>query len=328
MMTHSFAWFGATKRRSIPALVMALLFCISLLSATYADAWDSSSESVPLFAPQELNEQVYFTGLYADDPAAYHFTEGERLTLQRRELALPVFAEGETVAELLFRLNIRVNSGEAVLVDFTQEIPTITVASDFTCEVEQRESVPYTTRYEANSSLPWGEEKLVQAGADGYQSRSYRLTVKDGQLISSLHLSNGECTMQEEVIQYGTRTKHARVKVLDYVGGTITVDGEELDYSKCLRMTGTAYTAGIGVVNNITATGTQVHVGVVAVDQRVIPLGTKLFIEAANGSYIYGTAVAEDTGVRGNVIDLYMNTYEDCVNFGARPVNVYILNER
>ncbi|MBR6678028.1 MAG: 3D domain-containing protein, partial [Oscillospiraceae bacterium] len=101
---------------------------------------------------------------------------------------------------------------------------------------------------------------------------------------------------------------------------------EELSYSKSLRMIGTAYTAGIGVVNNIPATGTQVRVGVVAVDKRVIPLGTKLFIEAANGSYIYGTAVAEDTGVRGNVIDLYMNSYEDCVRFGRRDLNVYILD--
>ena len=108
--------------------------------------------------------------------------------------------------------------------------------------------------------------------------------------------------------------------------GSITVNGEELSYSKSLRMIGTAYTAGIGVVNNTTATGTQVRVGVVAVDKRVIPLGTKLFIEAANGSYIYGTAVAEDTGVRGNVIDLYMNSYADCVNFGRRDVNVYILD--
>ena len=76
----------------------------------------------------------------------------------------------------------------------------------------------------------------------------------------------------------------------------------------------------------MTATGTQVRVGVVAVDKRVIPLGSKLFIEAAKGTYIYGIAVAEDTGVRGNVIDLYMNSYEDCIRFGRRDLNVYILD--
>ena len=38
-----------------------------------------------------------------------------------------------------------------------------------------------------------------------------------------------------------------------------------------------------------------------------------------------GTAVAEDTGVRGNIIDLYYDTYQQCINFGRRTCNVYIL---
>ena len=38
-----------------------------------------------------------------------------------------------------------------------------------------------------------------------------------------------------------------------------------------------------------------------------------------------GTAVAEDTGVRGNIIDLYYETYQQCINFGRRTCNVYIL---
>ena len=37
------------------------------------------------------------------------------------------------------------------------------------------------------------------------------------------------------------------------------------------------------------------------------------------------TAVAEDTGVRGNIIDLYYDTYQQCINFGRRTCNVYIL---
>ena len=46
---------------------------------------------------------------------------------------------------------------------------------------------------------------------------------------------------------------------------------------------------------------------------------------AADGSVVYGTAVAEDTGVRGNIIDLYYDTYQQCINFGRRTCNVYIL---
>ena len=89
-------------------------------------------------------------------------------------------------------------------------------------------------------------------------------------------------------------------------------------------MTATAYTAGHGGVDKCTATGTSVRVGTVAVDKRVIPLGTKLYI-VTNDGIVYGTAVAEDTGVKGNKIDLYFDTYQQCINFGRRGCTVYIL---
>jgi len=68
--------------------------------------------------------------------------------------------------------------------------------------------------------------------------------------------------------------------------------------------------------------------GVVAVDPKVIPLGTKLYIESPDGSYVYGCAVAGDTGgaIKGNRIDLFMDTYSECMQFGRRTMNVYILN--
>ena len=71
----------------------------------------------------------------------------------------------------------------------------------------------------------------------------------------------------------------------------------------------------------------KVRYGVVAVDPRVIPLGSRLYIEAENGTWIYGTAVAADTGgaIKGNKIDLYVESYSDAINFGRRKAKVYIL---
>ena len=85
----------------------------------------------------------------------------------------------------------------------------------------------------------------------------------------------------------------------------------------------TAYCSGTH-----TATGTPVRVGLVAVDPKVIPLKSKLYILAADGtSWMYGYAVAEDTGgaVKGNIVDLYMPDYGDCINFGRRKATIYIL---
>ena len=108
--------------------------------------------------------------------------------------------------------------------------------------------------------------------------------------------------------------------------GTITLDnGETLTFSSARTMRGTAYTTG-GSVGTRTASGTTVHVGVVAVDKNVIPLGTKVYVVSNDGKYDYGFAVAEDTGVKGNSIDLYMDTNSECIQFGVRECTVYILD--
>ena len=97
-----------------------------------------------------------------------------------------------------------------------------------------------------------------------------------------------------------------------------------MHFSEAKSMTATAYTAGHGGADTCTATGTTVRVGTVAVDKKVIPLGTKMYI-VANGGIVYGSAVAEDTGIRGNIVDLYYDTYQECIQFGRRGCTVYIL---
>jgi len=90
-------------------------------------------------------------------------------------------------------------------------------------------------------------------------------------------------------------------------------------------MQATAYTKSKeeGTYNGITRSGTEVSRGTVSVDPRVIPLGTKLYIEG------YGHAIALDTGgdIRHNRIDLYMETKEEAFEFGRQEVKVYILDD-
>lgn len=91
-------------------------------------------------------------------------------------------------------------------------------------------------------------------------------------------------------------------------------------------MMATAYTAGSAqaVPTGRTATGLPARYGVVAVDPRVIPLGSRLYIEG------YGTAVAADTGgsIVGNRIDLCMDSYQAAISFGRQPVKVYVLRNK
>jgi len=87
---------------------------------------------------------------------------------------------------------------------------------------------------------------------------------------------------------------------------------------RVMMMESTAYTW----TGQQTASGTWPAVGTVAVDPQVIPLGTRLWIEG------YGEAVALDTGgaVKGNIIDIYLPTEDQCWQWGRRMVEVRILD--
>ena len=110
--------------------------------------------------------------------------------------------------------------------------------------------------------------------------------------------------------------------------GYITLPtGEVLTYTHSDTVRATAYTHTDDGCDAFTATGTVVHWGTVAVDPRYIPYGTRMFIMASDGSYVYGIATAEDCGgdIKGDRMDLYMPTYEQCREFGRRRCTLYFL---
>ena len=100
-------------------------------------------------------------------------------------------------------------------------------------------------------------------------------------------------------------------------------------YKSVLDIKATAYAAGPhdnDQWGSLTYMGTQVRPGVIAVDPRVIPLGSRVYIEFADGNSMYG--VAEDTGgaIKGNRIDIAMHTVDKAYEFGVQNVKVYVLN--
>lgn len=100
-------------------------------------------------------------------------------------------------------------------------------------------------------------------------------------------------------------------------------------YKRALDIKATAYAAGPhdnGKWGNLTHMGTQVRPGVIAVDPDVIPLGSRVYIEFADGNSMYG--VAEDTGgaIKGNRIDIAMHSVDKAYDFGIQNVKVYVLN--
>ena len=105
-------------------------------------------------------------------------------------------------------------------------------------------------------------------------------------------------------------------------------------YSKVLNVTAVAYNLE-GMTNRkpgdkyygMTANGSKVRAGIIAVDRDVIPVGTKVYVEIVNGND-YGYAIAADVGVDGLCVDLYLNSEKECINFGRRKAKIYILKDQ
>lgn len=100
------------------------------------------------------------------------------------------------------------------------------------------------------------------------------------------------------------------------------VDAIPVTYFTKMDVKATAYNSNETGLSNWSRTGLSVRAGLVAVDPRVIPLGTHLYIPG------YGFAIAADTGgaIKDAKIDLYMNSLQEALSFGRQDVVVYILD--
>lgn len=187
--------------------------------------------------------------------------------------------------------------------------------------------IPFKSREVLDSSLAKGKTKVKVRGVNGLKRTVYSITTENG--VETKREIIEQTTLREpttRVIAVGTK----QTSVAKSSGGTKTVTtnaGQTLNYSKKLTVSATAYTASPG---KKTASGRVAQYGVIAVDPKVIPMGTKLYVESTDDgkSWQYGYCVAGDTGgaIKGNKIDLFFNSRSECLQFGRRSAIVYVLN--
>ncbi len=179
----------------------------------------------------------------------------------------------------------------------------------------KKENIPFETVVVENDKLEVGKERVSVEGVNG-QTETEIKTIYVGGKVSSI--TEGEPVVVKKavnkVIEKGTKKPEPVVPAVKTNRGKFEILRE-------LSMKATAYTE----TGNRTASGMKAAVGVVAVDPKVIPLGSKLYIEG------YGYAVAGDTGgaIKNNRIDLFFNTERECVNYGVKNnVKVYVLGDQ
>lgn len=181
------------------------------------------------------------------------------------------------------------------------------------------EQIPFTIQIAYDDSLELGKIEKVLAGAYGQKEITYKITYKDGKEASKVIMSEKVITNPtNEIVKKGTK---------NFI---VTSRGEIRRFKKSIVVSASAYTAGPESTGKRpgdrgygkTSLGTQVRHGVIAVDPKIIPLKSQLYIESLDM-----IATAEDTGgaIKGNKIDIYMNELSRAQNFGRRSVKIYLL---
>ena len=253
----------------------------------------------------------------------------------KRAMSVNIAYMGETkayltteteVAKILAEQGISVDGDDEVSPATYQKVSEgslITVVINDTHNVTVQEEVAYSTTEVENANLAPGERIVIQEGKAGVNEYVYEITYRDGAEVSRKLIKDAILSSPvEEIVECGPQSIW-ELGVVPAVKPT--------NYSRVEVFTATAYDASPadnGPWAGQTSTGMPLVYGVVAVDPRVIPYGTKMYIESVDGQYIYGYAIAGDCGgaIKGKKVDLFFPSRSTCYSFGRRSVRIYFMD--
>jgi len=254
------------------------------------------------------------------------------LTVYYHGKKIPLQMAVGTVADALSKAGVTVGKNDVVSVNLKEIVSSgMTIFVDEVLYKERTQTlvIPFASVTKMDSTMTKGVQKITTKGEDGERIVTYRDKYVNGVLQSTTQVA--EKVTRQSVTQitsvgtkkaYNVKAKGEPISKL----GTVELDenGVPKHYTKVYTGSGTAYTGGTG-----TASGRKPAVGYVAVDPKKIPYGTRLYIVATDGT-VYGYCIAADTGGfiydGKTIVDVYMDSYEDCVQWGRKNVNVYVLD--
>lgn len=346
-MMQSLRGFGAQISRRIvivPVIVAITALClsVSVLSINTYVVHDGTEMSVHRSYESDALHLLESIGKPLSELDEVQVTEQENgrkeITILRAQ-EVAITADGaertvrikydDTVEEALTRAGITLSEHDEVQPAKDQSAAgaeQIVVSRISITQTLKTVEIPFEKVVKKTDALDAGKTRVTQAGVNGQKQQTYEVKKKDGVVVSETLLK--EVVVAEpknQITEQGTR----RAASASGGSGTLTTSrgGAPLRYKKVLDVVATAYSSEL-ISNKLTATGAVARVGLIAVDPKVIPLGTRLYITSADGkSWVYGYAVAADTGgaIKGNKIDLFFNTERECWRFGRQRAKVYIL---
>lgn len=248
------------------------------------------------------------------------FVDGKELSIKSAE---------DTIEDMLLAEQITLDEDDRVdphaqtKIEKGQKVEIVRIDEEL---ITENENIDFEVTVKQNKELDKSVKKTVQEGQTGQKEITLKVIYENGQEVQRDIISE-KITKEPitKIIEEGTRESYVSISRGAEAEKTTAVTTNQTKAQstsgKTITMESTAYYTG-----NITATGTAPKrnpngLSTVAVDPRVIPLGSKVYIDG------YGYAIAEDTGgaIKNNIIDVFLNSKEECINWGRRNVQVTIV---
>lgn len=248
---------------------------------------------------------------------------GEIVTIESpKEVVLDVEGKTETVwtfaktvGELLKAQHIELTPHDRMNVktgDLIRQGETIEIHSYVTETTTETQDIPFQTIRRTTNDLLQGHVQYVTHGVKGLLQVQTTRVYRDGKCIATRVVKRVVREPVDAVVEVGT----AQPKPVQSTLATRSSNPDPGLIRESLTVVATAYVAG-----GMTATGVPAQPGVIAVDPRVIPLGSRVYIPGI------GVCIAADTGsaIVGDRIDICMASLSQADAWGARTITVYVL---
>ncbi|MGI6585449.1 MAG: DUF348 domain-containing protein [Gracilibacteraceae bacterium] len=250
-------------------------------------------------------------------------SRARKITINSDDKDIVILTTAPDVRSVLEEAHIKLEGKDKVSPDLdTAVVEDMTIAVTRVEEkiVKQEMKMDFTNIVRKSEDLDKGLVRVVKKGSPGLKELSIRVIFENGKEVKR-EIAEEKVLKEpaDGIIEEGSRTTF------------ISSRGQITRFVRALKMTATAYDATFESCGKhpdhpqygITYSGLRVRPGIVAVDPKVIPLGTYLYVEG------YGEALAADIGgaIKGNRIDLYYESPEDVAKYGKRTVKVYVLDK-
>lgn len=165
------------------------------------------------------------------------------------------------------------------------------------------ESIPYSVEWSTDYDQDVSYSKVTQSGQNGEKEVTYRYVKKDGEVVSKeiASVKNTKAATTQLAVRGGSYFMATR-------------GGEQVKGKKEIICQATAYSGHGTTATGRKPTYNKGGLSTIAVDPRVIPLGSKVYVDG------YGYAIAADTGgaIKGNIVDVYFNSSSEASSWGRK----------